>query len=100
MTALLDETEDCREEESEIADEEDPYPEDSLHGQSIILRLLAVCENIFLLNHNNFIHEKNRFKQCFFLKIIYFPFLITCYFLFYVVYCKSFNYFLSHVKRM
>ena len=80
VTALLDETEDLREEESEMADEEDPYPEDSLHGQCIILRLLAICENIFLLNHNYRYTCKNRFKQCFFKNFIYFPFLITCYF--------------------
>ena len=72
MTALLDETEDCREEESEIADEEDPYPEDSLHGQSIILRLLAVCENIFLLNHNNFIHVRIGLSNAFFKKLFIF----------------------------
>lgn len=36
VTALLDETEDFKEQGSEMPEEEEQFPEDSLHGQSII----------------------------------------------------------------
>lgn len=37
VTALLDETEDFGEEGSEVPEEEEQYPEDSLHGECIAL---------------------------------------------------------------
>ena len=63
VTALLDETEDFKEEGSEMPEEEEQYPEDSIHGQyiSLYFRLLAVCEKIFLNNHCY--ASKNRLKK-------------------------------------
>ena len=39
VTALLDETEDFREEESEMPEEEEQYPEDTLQGQFVIFQV-------------------------------------------------------------
>ena len=48
VTALLDETEDFKEQGSEMPEEEEQYPEDSLHGQSIICQASScLWENVF-----------------------------------------------------
>lgn len=39
VTALLDETEDFREEGPEMPEEEEQYPEESLHGQCIAFQV-------------------------------------------------------------
>lgn len=51
VTALLDETEDFKEQGSEMPEEEEQYPEDSLHGQSIICQASSCCEKMFFNNH-------------------------------------------------
>lgn len=55
VTALLNETEDLREEGSEMPEEEDQYPEDSLHGKCISL-LVLLADYVKSANFNQTMH--------------------------------------------